>query len=828
MLNFIAFIKEQRWLIGLVLLVTPWSVTLAVPSGKLMVFVNTREAVVKVSELGLEHKIELNGKITIENIPVGSYTISVYSPWYWDTTVVKDVIIRQDVICKVEVVLKDEKPVGNIPPRIHTFWKAGSFITISNADIKGYSALNSQTNGDVGGNKAAVSIDGNLMLNHIRGLRYYIDGQVSRQEYAPGWLSLSHTNSEFYSGQGELSYEKGPYRFVAGGSVTRDQYGYYKTLFKYDLDHYASRMDKNSRLTASFKHEISQNINYSVAYSRNKINSIVGVRKGYSGGYQGWFSDYEFNQPYPHSWFTDPENPFYTGDTLDGYLDYSRDDPDINPYGVTHFFYSGDYPQYSEWGYANNAYQADLHYKLSRSHSLTAAFKAVYNDETSKLIRYPSSAVLNDSSSTSPAGVSYLFAPHEYNFRPKEYDFRLWDGMSFNAFSARAGLGYKVRKFTTVNSDFLPSLPDQDFFIDSVRSDLSPILGLTVPWRFLTFDVSYEKHFMAPEAIYLRSEPFNLGPMEIANLKNQYMLAQSTDAINVEVTGEPSRYVKAGIGWQYQKLDGVVDVNKFDTPDSPWYLSCTKTNGTLKALEAKINLNPVKYLSCYFDYTLSWAKTTKETEEIYITYGSDPVDYPDVTYDSDFDQSRRFLAGVSLALDKGEGPRIFGLHPLENLDISLKNIIAGGLPYTKTDLAGRPLEKVNSSRLPGISRTDLSLARSFVLWQVNCKLELEVTNLFNAKDTIYVNPATGLADNNGLYEAGWLEVFRSPITRYYEDGSENPLYNIKADLNRDDYISADEHYLAAVKANDDIQKDMNNGRAFYYGRQMRLMLGIKF
>lgn len=862
--------KKYRWLFIAITLWLLGSKAFAVPCGKLVVIVHynqnqyltiTRDSlagdsievkviddnlnqfstisgvVVKVEGTGLEAITGKDGKAIFENIPIGKYSVNVAHAIYDGNHVIEDIAINQDLTTTITTNLKlnPNSMIGALyDVQFHTHRMFNQSLLINSIKYKMGGDPLIHSNESIGTQQMSVDMDGYLFPRYAKTLKYYVSGQLDRQKYADGWNLLPHTNNEFYSGQGELTYSKSPFNFAVGGSVSRNQYGYYNTLFKYDLDHYASQLNKNKKLNANFKHEISKDISYGLSYSRTKINSIIGVRKGYPGGYQGWFSDYEFNQPYPHAWFTDPENPFYTGDTLEGYLDCHKDDPNINPYGIAQIFYSGDYPRYTEWEHINNTWQARFKARIFSQHVIVASAEAGFDREYYNTIRYPSSAIIDTSSGLPVVTYLYFYAPVDTVFKPSEYGLYVSDEMYYDHFEGELGLRYDIRKFVTANINYFSSLPSVSYeaiYLDSVKRYLSPIVELRVPWRFITLTTSYEKHFLAPEARYLRPEPFTLGPMEIANLKNQYMLAQTTDAFNVGLTGEPSRYIKAGIGWQYQKLDGVVDVNKFDTPDSPWYLSYTKAKGTLKSLEAKINLSPVKYVNFYFDYTLSWAKTTEKVEVPYNTivhYDSDSEWYPEITYDSDYDQRRLFISGVSFALGNGEGPRLLRLYPLENLDISLKHTIAGGLPYTRTDLNGNPLEKVNSSRLQGISMTDLALSRSFVLWQVNCNLGLEVTNLFNVKDTIYVDPATGLADNNGWYESGKLEIYRTPITRYFPDGTVNPMYDIKADLNRDDYISEDEHYLAAVKANDDIQKDMNNGRAFYYGRQIRLVFGITF
>lgn len=807
------------------------STAIAVPCGKIIVMTVTRGdtvfavpgAAVRLEGASLSAISDKNGKVFFDNVPVGEYSInaSAISDMVCLTVTTKGVKVNQDLTTLVEVVLG--RQADSIP---------GSDVKPAHRNISGINTIDIKLGGDplahsnesIGTQQIAVDMDGYLFPRYIKTLKYFVSGQLDRQKYADGWNLLPHTNNEFYSGQGELTYSKSPFNFAVGGSVTRNQYGYYNTLFKYDLDHYASQLNKNKRLNASFRHEISKDISYGLSYSRTKINSTVGVRKGYPGGYQGWFSDYEFNQPYPHAWFTDPENPFYTGDTLQGYLDFNKDDPNINPYGVAQFFYTGDYPRYLEWQYANNMYQVDFNFKINRTNSLAAVFESRSNDETSINTLYPSSGVIDTSSGL--VKVFYTFMPEETSNKPTEYGIRLTDAIVFDRLRARVGLRYDVRKFTTYNSDYLPSQPYEEIYLDSIKHYYSPKLDISMSLANQTeLLLSYDRHFLNPEYKYLRSEPFNLGPQEIANLRDQYMLAQVTDVFAAEVIGKHSKYIEARLGWQYQKFDGVAEVKKYDTPSDPLFLACTRNRGTLQTLETKVDIGPFKHLRGYFDYTLSWAKTTEAAKEMYINYGTELVYVPEATYYSDFDQRKRFISLISFDLGRKEGPRIFGSRLFENMTIALKHTIASGLPYTRTDINGHQLEKTNSSRMPSINYTDASLSRKITALGVNFSFNAEITNIFNKKNAIYVDPGIYLSDGE---EYWWLQIYATPIPRYFINGEPNPFYSEKADINRDDYISAEEHYNAVVKAYNDIKNDLNDGRAFGDGLQAKVWLEMSF
>ena len=140
----------------------------------------------------------------------------------------------------------------------------------------------------------------------------------------------------------------------------------------------------------------------------------------------------------------------------------------------------------------------------------------------------------------------------------------------------------------------------------------------------------------------------------------------------------------------------------------------------------------------------------------------------------------------------------------------------------------KPIELNNSSRMPWTFSTDMRISRDFQVWRLNPSLFMEIDNLFNNQNVAAVYSATGKPEDNGRLAAGELDVYGIPVSRYYSNGQPNPLYSTKADLNRDDYISAEEHYLAAVKAHDELQRNGLNSFPYECSRRIKVGMSISF
>lgn len=161
----------------------------------------------------------------------------------------------------------------------------------------------------------------------------------------------------------------------------------------------------------------------------------------------------------------------------------------------------------------------------------------------------------------------------------------------------------------------------------------------------------------------------------------------------------------------------------------------------------------------------------------------------------------------------GEGPMIFGVDLLQNFSANLTSVYESGTPYTKTDTKGRQIGEFNADRNPEYIQTDATLSRSIPfadlfgesMSDMFLDLELEVTNLFNRTEPLYVYPATGQGDDDGSdgkYIAP-LEFENDPTNTFQYDALGRPLYNARWDLNRDDKVSRDEQQLAFTRLRSD-------------------------
>lgn len=107
----------------------------------------------------------------------------------------------------------------------------------------------------------------------------------------------------------------------------------------------------------------------------------------------------------------------------------------------------------------------------------------------------------------------------------------------------------------------------------------------------------------------------------------------------------------------------------------------------------------------------------------------------------DFDQRHTLNVYTQFRINQGEL-----VHVLENLRASILFKYGSGLPYTKGIRGATAPYEINNMRLPATWTVDLKVDREFEWKKVRFTPYLEIYNLTNRKNVLYVDPFTGKPD----------------------------------------------------------------------------------
>lgn len=664
-------------------------------------------------------------------------------------------------------------------------------------------------------------------------LKFFLSGEIYRRQYADEWLALPHTEREFYSGQAKLTLDKRMFKATVGGFLSRTQWGLaygrdYNADFHYNVNGSPSRVQKSQQVQTTVTHMLSKDIFYNANLAYFKTTTTTGVRKHYASGFEGWFDDYEFKLPYSNNWFKDPTNPFYTGDTLEGYRDFNKDAADSNPYGVAKFFYIGDYPNYQKRESDYTLGRVDVTAQVTQAHQVKSGLEVKFNTVKLNDQGYCASSVYDDSTGE----VNYTYQGDDYTYFPFQGSFYLQDKMEFQGLVVNAGVRLDMLNSQAEHVADVKDLQNIAWKKTSMKYKVSPRLGLSFPISEVTaLRFSYGQFFQQPDMQYLYENVTSAASGNMSFLGNPDLNAQQTSAFELGLQHQFSASLLANITAYYKDIYHLLGTRRIVALPKAYYLYIDADYGNVKGAEFQLDAQLTRWLTARGSYCLSMARgSSSYVYEVYTTnYNSGSEDWvPKQDYNLEYDQRHNISASLSLGLERGDGPKVFGVRPLEMLSANISTNVGSGYPYTKTDLDNKPLELNNSSRLPWSFSTDMRVSRDFKIWRLSPSLFLEVDNLFNNQNVAAVYSGTGDPESDGWLEGGKMEIYRTPITRYYSDGSPNPLYSLKADLNRDDYVSEEEHYLAAVKAHDELQRNGLNSFPYEASRRVKLGMSISF
>ena len=138
---------------------------------------------------------------------------------------------------------------------------------------------------------------------------------------------------------------------------------------------------------------------------------------------------------------------------------------------------------------------------------------------------------------------------------------------------------------------------------------------------------------------------------------------------------------------------------------------------------------------------------------------------PHQEYYLDFDQRHKMAINLNFSVPNNSGIDILGMDLLSNFNLNVIFIANSGLPYTPyVDPTVRI--DVNSGRKPWTSTVDLRAIKTIPFGGVSAAIFLEITNILNTENVVYVYPRTGKPFDTGL----------SGLVGSSPDADHNPSY----------------------------------------------------
>ena len=351
----------------------------------------------------------------------------------------------------------------------------------------------------------------------------------------------------------------------------------------------------------------------------------------------------------------------------------------------------------------------------------------------------------------------------DYLKEPREAAAYIQDKINFSSIILSLGLRYDL---TDPNSNYWLSPYDAYYNKDiSYRkaerhSQLSPRLGISYPVSDKTvFHFGYGHYFQRAEYQHL----YKSGADE--NYKqNMIMNLRTGNGRFGDANLKPEKTITYEFGLSHQlKTDFLVNVSVY----SKKITNLLGTRTFFAGSRADIWETYTLYINEDFAYNNGLEIQLRKIRgrnlfgEINYTYAvaegssSGPLERVGIEeanrqtlkfFPLDFDQRHTVNFNLTFQLNPKEGPYLGGIYWLENFRSTLLFRNGSGLPYSKGIRGATEPYEVNNGRLPANWFIDLKAEREFSLGAVELVPYLEIYNLTNRKNVVYVDPYTGKPD----------------------------------------------------------------------------------
>jgi outer membrane receptor protein involved in Fe transport len=412
----------------------------------------------------------------------------------------------------------------------------------------------------------------------------------------------------------------------------------------------------------------------------------------------------------------------------------------------TGFYHSGIHPDV--WLESNNyVTTAKLDYtgKLNTIMELSAGLEANYFD------LYDYSAYVHDWLTTyASLWKAYPYSGSAY----AEVSSRFSGGLVLNT-----GLRFD---YFQPNTDILSS-DDFEVHPASAKYQVSPRIGMTNPIsdRDVIF-CTYGHYFQMPNMnqMYFGTD-YNAS--ETATIVgNPDLDAQSTIGYEVGLRHRFSNRSSLAASGFYKDITGLVRTSShYDESLGDYFqYSNDESHGSVRGMELTFLMLPGDNISGSINYTYSVAKgrySSSTSQFEYSTQG-DTIPPGEDNY-LDWDQRHAASAHLNYSLPRGSGPRVYGIYPVEGMELAIDWSYGSGYPYSPPSGASQ-MPRVNTERYPFTMQTDVKLSRRFWVDPLEFRASLTVYNVFNRSnidrifDTAYYQSTGepgGIMHNPGAY-----------------------------------------------------------------------------
>src|SRR3990172_4944420 len=350
-----------------------------------------------------------------------------------------------------------------------------------------------------------------------------------------------------------------------------------------------------------------------------------------------------------------------------------------------------------------------------------------------------------------------------YSASPFEAGLYVSDKMEFEGMIANIGLrldlwDQNVQYYADQFSPFRYYTNDTSYVIDMTRAlkDETPTLGRLQPRVGISFPVTVNTVFHVNYGTFVQRPPLNRTVLQQTPRTGFAQMILGNPRLRPEVTNSYDIGVTQGLGegftidvsGYYKDVKNLIQQAFFFDQDGNGY--STFANRDYADIRGfKIGAAKRRGMltgSLNYTYGVSTGKNSTPFNESPKFYENSSTVLPspkDVLLD--FDRTHNLVLTAVLALEKNEGPEIYGIYPLEEMKFSVYSFARSGRPYTYDD---QGLGQLYNRRSPNEYGTRLRITKDFAkLIGSRLSVYVEVLNLFNQRILSYQAIFANARDN---------------------------------------------------------------------------------
>ncbi len=394
-------------------------------------------------------------------------------------------------------------------------------------------------------------------------------------------------------------------------------------------------------------------------------------------------------------------------------------------------------------------------YKDNRSRTNSVDFNATYHASSSQMIKTGmtySAHELNIYNVEDPWPQGSNFED-DTTFTPSELSFYIQDkielsylilnlGLRYDQINPQIGMWENISRFAVWDStvDNWVTAPVVE---TKPEAKISPRIGLAYPVTENTvFHFSYGHFFQSPD---FNSMTYN-AQKDISSalplVGNAGTKPQKTVAFEVGVKQALSPITRLSATAWSKDIRDLLSTQYFRIISIPAVIYTNTDYASVKGVDVSLDRQFGGNFGANISYTLSVARGNNSSPIAGYFSAVEIEEVPHKEYFLDFDQRHDLAVNLSFKTGNKQGLYLAGFYPFSGINADLLVNASSGLPYTPIIDPTIRVE-VNSARKPWTYSLDLRVRKQLSVGGLQPGLLLEIMNLTNHENVLFVNPRTG-------------------------------------------------------------------------------------